>query len=149
MHFQIEGDKMSEVKKVRVAVRSLIDGTEIEREYEGEYLFKDDTHNIAYTDYSGNIITKNALQATDTAMLLHRVGGYSGDMFFDLNSDTVVNYGAFMVGCGFALHTYEYNLTENENGLTIAVRYGLNGGKAEEISGEQTINIAYMYFNTN
>ncbi|MBR6983162.1 MAG: hypothetical protein IKH75_06470 [Ruminococcus sp.] len=77
-------------------------------------------------------------------MLLHRVGGYSGDMFFDLNSDTVVNYGAFMVGCGFALHTYEYKLTESENGLTIAVRYGLNDGKAEEISGEQMINITYM-----
>ncbi|MBR6983163.1 MAG: hypothetical protein IKH75_06475 [Ruminococcus sp.] len=49
---------MNEVRKVRVAVRSLIDGTEIEREYEGEYLYKDDTHNIAYTDHSGNIITK-------------------------------------------------------------------------------------------
>ncbi|MBR3666853.1 MAG: DUF1934 family protein [Ruminococcus sp.] len=89
---------MNEARKVRIAVRSLIDCTEIEREYEGEYVFKDNSHNIAYTDYSGNIITKNALQATETAMLLHRVGGYSGDMFFDLNSDTVVNYGAFMVG---------------------------------------------------
>ena len=48
---------MSEVRKVRVAVRSLIDGTEIEREYEGEYVFKDYSHNIAYTDHSGNIIT--------------------------------------------------------------------------------------------
>ena len=28
---------MSEVKKVRVAVRSLIDGTETEREYEGDW----------------------------------------------------------------------------------------------------------------
>ena len=140
---------MSEVRKVRVAVRSLIDGTEVEREYEGEYLYKDDTHNIAYTDYSGNIITKNAVQATKTAMLLHRVGGFSGDMFFDLNSDTVVNYGAFMVGCGFALHTYEYTLTENENGLTIAVRYGLNDGKAEEISGEQTITATYTEENSN
>ena len=140
---------MSEVRKVRVAVRSLIDGTGVEREYEGAYLYKDDTYNIAYTDYSGNIITKNALQAMGTAMLLHRVGGFSGDMFFDLSSDTVVNYGAFMVGCGFALHTYEYNLTENENGLTIAVRYGLNDGKAEEISGEQTIAVTYMEVGRN
>lgn len=130
-------------------IRSLIDGTEIEREYEGEYVFKDNSHNIVYIDYSGNIITKNALQATDTAMPLHRVGGFSGDMFFDLNGDTVVNYGAFMVGCGFALHTYEYNLTENENGLTIAVRYGLNDGKAEEIGGEQTITVTYTEENSN
>ena len=140
---------MNEVKKVRVAVRSLIDGTEIEREYDGEYLFKDDTHNIAYTDYSGNIITKNALQAMGTAMFLHRVGVFSGDMFFDMNSDTVVNYGAFMVGCGFALHTYEYTLTENENGLTIAVHYGLNDDKAEAISGEQTITVTYTEENSN
>lgn len=140
---------MSEVRRVRVAVRSLIDSTEIEREYDGEYVCKDNSHNIAYTDYSGNIITKNALQATDTAMLLHRVGGFSGDMFFDLSSDTVVNYGAFMVGCGFALHTYEYKLTESENGLTIAVRYGLNDGKAEEISGEQMITVTYMEDNRN
>ena len=130
-------------------IRSLIDGTEIEREYEGEYVFKDNSHNIVYIDYSGNIITKNALQATDTAMPLHRVGGFSGDMFFDLNGDTVVNYGAFMVGCGFALHTYEYNQTENENGLTIAVRYGLNDGKAEEIGGEQTITVTYTEENSN
>lgn len=124
VHFQIEEDKMSEVRKVRVAVRSLIDGAEIEREYEGEYVFKDNSHNIAYTDYSGNIITKNALQAPETAMLLHRVGGYSGDMFFDQNSNTIVKYGAFMVGCGFALHTYEYTLTESENGLTISSAAG-------------------------
>lgn len=140
---------MSEVRKVRVDVRGLIDGTEIAREYEGEYLFKDDTHNIAYTDYSGNVITKNALQANSSAMLLHRVGVFSGDMYFELNSDTVVNYGAFMVGCGFALHTYEYKMTENENGLTIAVRYGLNDGKAKEISGEQNITVTYMEENSN
>ena len=28
---------MNKIRKVRVAVRSLIDGTEVEHEYEGEY----------------------------------------------------------------------------------------------------------------
>ncbi|MEE5994117.1 MAG: DUF1934 family protein [Oscillospiraceae bacterium] len=134
---------MGEIKKCQISIASNVDGTELFRKFEGEYLFKDDTHNIAYTDYSGNVITKNALQANSSAMLLHRVGGFSGDMFFDLNCDTVVNYGAFMVGCGFALHTYEYSLMEHENGLTIRVRYGLNDGKAEEISGQQSITIKF------
>ena len=49
-----------------------------------------------------------------------------------------------MAGCGFILHTYEYTLKENDNGLTIVVRYGLNDGKADEISGEQTIRVTYI-----
>ena len=75
-------------------------------------------------------------------MLLHRVGDFSGDMFFDISSDTIVKYDAFMVGCGFVLHTYEYSLTENNNTLTIFLKYGLHDGQSdEEINCQQTIKI--------
>ena len=133
---------MNEVKKVQILIHSLIDDAESFHNYDGEYLFKENTHNIAYTDYSGNAITKNAVQATQSVMLLHRVGGFSGDMFFDISSDTIVKYDAFMIECGFVLHTYEYSLTENNNTLTIFLKYGLHDGQSdEEINCQQTIKI--------
>ena len=74
---------MIERKKATVRLTSRIDGDENTNLYPGEYAFRDGTHLITYTDYAGNGITRNGIQANDSAMLLHRVGEFEGDMLFD------------------------------------------------------------------
>ena len=69
---------MIESRKVTVTLTSRVDGDENVNLYPGEYAFRDDTHLITYTDHAGNGITRNGIQANDSAMLLHRVGGIRG-----------------------------------------------------------------------
>ncbi|MBO6141432.1 MAG: DUF1934 domain-containing protein [Ruminococcus sp.] len=129
--------------KVRVNVKSIIDGEEIINETVGEYEVINGEHRLAYSDLSGNMITNNYLTASPDCLHIKREGGFEGEILFDPMIDTVMKYRIIMLECGFSLHTYEYTLTESENGLMIAVRYGLNDGKAEEISAEQTITAIF------
>ena len=128
--------------KALIKMKSTVDGEEIYNEYRGEYAFKNGAHNFVYTDYTGNAVTKNAVEANQEKMLLHRIGAINGDMLFDRLTDTVTRYDAFMVTHGFLVHTYEYKLTESENTVEINLHYGLNDGSgAEEINGQQNIII--------
>lgn len=133
---------MNDTKNVVIRIKSTINGDVIDNEYSGEYAYEDGVHNIAYSNYSGTDLTKNGIQATDTAMLLHRAGAFEGDMFFDTNSDTVVKYDAFMVRSGFLLHTESYSLSENDEQIKIKVAYTLNDGSGQdEIKGRQEITV--------
>lgn len=136
--------KTISVKKVLIRLKSTLDGEETCREYTGEYLRKGGSHNIAYTDYAGNAITKVALEANQTAMLLHRVGGITADMYFDPAADRAVAYAALSLKRGFMLHTYDYRLAPRTDGLSILVEYGLNDGSGEdEIRGRQEFTIIF------
>ena len=134
---------MIDSKKVTVTLNSRVDGDKTINTYPGEYAFRDDTHLITYTDYAGNGITRNGIQANDSAMLLHRVGEFEGDMLFDLKMDTVVKYTAGgLVRTGFILHTEEYEIALNENQVEIHIRYVLFDGSGEDaIRGEQQIKV--------
>ena len=127
--------------KVKVNVKSEIGGEVFENETIGKYKVLNGEHHLAYSDLSGNMITNNYLTMCPDFLHIRREGGFEGEMLFDPLMDTVMKYTTVMLECGFMLHTYEYSLAEHEDGLTITVRYGLNDGKAEEISGRQTICI--------
>ncbi len=132
------------VEKAVIKIKSTINGDVIFNEYSGEYAYENGVHNIAYSDYTGTDLTKNGIQATVTAMLLHRAGAFEGDMFFDMNSDTVVKYNVLMVQSGFLLHTESYSLTEQERELKIDVSYTLNDGSGQdEIKGRQEITVKW------
>ena len=126
-----------------VKLKSEVGGDKLYNEFSGEYALLDGIHNIVYTDYTGNEITKVGIQADDKMMLLHRTGGFSGDMLFDTRTDTVVKYAAFMVESGFVLHTYDYSVEQTDKGNHIFVRYGLNDGGDEEMKGEQDIEVIF------
>ncbi|MBQ9228459.1 MAG: DUF1934 domain-containing protein [Eubacterium sp.] len=128
-------------QKAVILIKSTVDGEQAVREYRGEYRYKNGAHNFVYTDYAGNAVTKNAVEATPTQMLLHRSGAISGDMLFDPLTDTVTRYDAFMVTHGFLVHTYQYTVKEEGNQILIDLKYGLNDSTAEEICGEQNIAI--------
>lgn len=131
-----------EVRKASVHLRSVIDGDEAHYDYQGEYRRKGGSHNIAYTDYAGNEITKVAIEATDMAMLLHRVGGITADMMFDPTSETVVKYDALSLRHGFLLRTDAYRVTPLENGVSIYSAYRLSDDSGQpEIKGIQEMTI--------
>ena len=134
---------MIERKKATVRLTSRIDGDENINLYPGEYAFRDGTHLITYTDYAGNGITRNGIQANDSAMLLHRVGEFEGDMLFDPGMDTVMKYTAGgLVQTGFILHTEEYSADALRDMVAIHIRYVLFDGSGEEaIHGEQWIKV--------
>ena len=136
---------MIDSKRVTVTLTSRIDRDENVNTYPGEYAFRDDTHLIAYTDYTGNGITRNGIQANDSAMLLHRVGEFEGDMLFDPMMDTVVKYTAGgLVQAGFILHTEEYSVEAHKGLVELHIRYVLFDGSGEEaIHGEQRISVAW------
>ena len=128
-----------------IRLRSVIDGDEALYEYEGEYLKKGVSHNIVYTDYAGNEITKVAIEATERAMLLHRVGGITSDMLFDPAAETVVKYDALSLRHGFLLRTDIYRVTPLGNGVCIYSEYSLNDGTGQpEIKAIQEMTITNM-----
>lgn len=134
-----------EVSKVSVHLQSVIDGDEAHYEYQGEYCRKGNSHNIVYTDYAGNEITKVAIEATERAMLLHRVGGITADMLFDPAAETIVKYDAFSLRHGFLLRTDAYRLSGLENGVCIYSEYSLNDGSGQpEIKGIQEMTISIV-----
>lgn len=134
---------MSRIKQVSVSISGAVNGEPMLKEYMGEYEYRDNTHNIAYTDYTGNVITKCALQASDTEMLLHRTGGFSGDLWFDTQTDRIVKYAAFSADKGFMLHTDEYRLTAEQGKVCIFVRYVMyDGSEQDTICGKLSIEIS-------
>ncbi len=67
-----------DIRKASIHLKSVIDGEESHRNYDGEYRFKDNSHRIVYTDYTGNAVTKVGIEATDRAMLLQGRQYYGG-----------------------------------------------------------------------
>lgn len=88
----------SEVRNVHIRIRSVVEGVENLWETTGEYKWDGRQHMLAYTDYTGNAITKNGIFADHEKMLLHRVGAITCDMLFDPLTATMVDYKAYMVG---------------------------------------------------
>lgn len=70
----------SEVRNVYIRIRSVVEGVENLWETTGEYKWDGRQHMLAYTDYTGNAITKNGIFADHEKMLLHRVGAITCDM---------------------------------------------------------------------
>jgi uncharacterized beta-barrel protein YwiB (DUF1934 family) len=131
-----------EVRTVTVQLTSSINGEQQSYAYAGEYRKTDSGHNIVYTDYAGNAVTKVGIEATESAMLLHRVGAITADMCFDSAADTFVAYDALTLRHGFTLHTYDYQVEEQDNGISIFVEYGLDDGSGHpEIRGSQEIEL--------
>ena len=114
-----------QVYSVRLTLLSTLDGESTRSEYIGEYKQSDGKHTIVYTDYSGNTITKVGIEATENAMLIHRVGGYEGDMLFTTEANTKLNYVSFSLNHEFRLHTTGYELDVQSERLMIYVRYVL------------------------
>ena len=138
-------DRLKKTRKIRVIITSRIDGVSERKELSGEYAYKNGAHIVVFTDYTGNVTTKNGMAIRNSQLLLHRTGGFSGDMLFDGSIDTTVEYRAMMVSGRFILHTEEYRLTESEEGLDIYLKYVLHQTNGEEhISGEQFIKIIFQ-----
>ncbi len=134
-----------DIRKASIHLKSVIDGEESHRNYDGEYRFKDNSHRIVYTDYTGNAVTKVGIEATDRAMLLHRAGNITADMLFDPAAETSVNYDAFSLGSGFLLKTHSYEISCDADCVTIDIEYSLNGGQDEPgIRGRQEITIRLL-----
>lgn len=132
-------------QRARIELKSVIDGNEAFYSYEGEYLKKGDNNCLVYTDYTGNAITKVAIEASNTMMLLHRVGGITADMLFDPTTETVVKYDALTLRHGFLLRTDVYKISQETDRLTIYVKYSLNDGSDQpEITGIQEMTIKTM-----
>lgn len=130
--------------KAVIRIHGVVASTPMEYEYQGEYAFENNTHLIVYTDYTGNVITKCAIQANHECMLLHRSGVFSGDMFFHPAYPTKVQYAADILNAEMVLHTQEYTLTEAEHQITFTVRYWLSdpqGGNV--IHGKQQIEVTW------
>ena len=135
----------NKVYKVRIILLSTLDNDSVRNEYTGEYKLSDGTHTAAYTDYSGNAVTKVGIEATKNAMLIHRVGEYEGDMLFTRESDTFLNYASFSLNHEFRLHTDRYELEMQPDGLTIYVRYILaDESKEPGITCSQKIMITRL-----
>ena len=134
-----------ETRKASIRLRSVIDGEGTDYAYQGEYRQKGGVHCIVYTDYAGNALTKVAVEATESAMLLHRVGGVTSDMLFDPLTETVVKYDALSFRRGFLLHTDAYRLTPQKNGVRIDLKYRLSDGSGQpEIRGTQEIMVLIL-----
>ena len=121
-----------DVRKAAVHLSTVIDGDEMHHDYVGEYQMKNGSHCVAYTDYMGNGITMVGIEASGSAMLLHRVGSVTADMLFDPSMKTVVHYDALSLKGEFVLHTLSYFLAELDSGLMIQTEYDLS----EAASGE-------------
>ena len=99
----------SAVRNVAIRIKSIVEGVDSQWETTGEYKWDGRQHMLAYTDYTGNAITKNGIFADQEKMLLHRVGAITCDMLFDTLTATMVDYKAYMVGAKFLLHTETYS----------------------------------------
>ncbi len=127
---------------VHIALSSSLDGETTYNSYTGEYRIKKGLHTVVYTDRTGNMITKVGIEASEKAMLIHRVGAFEGDMFFDPGSDTSVRYGTLSLKHEFRLHTAHYELTERSDGLLLQVEYTITDHSDEPgIHGFQEITI--------
>lgn len=135
----------NDVKKAHIEIVSITDGEANHWQTIGEYKLDGDTHLIAYTDYTGNITTKNGLYVGKGSMLLHRTGGITSDMLFDLQNDTITNYAIFSVETDFIIHTEEYEVNETADGLEIYLRYTLTDkNDMQPIYGAQRIIVNIM-----
>lgn len=79
-----KASRKDDVKKADIEIVSITNGEESRWRTTGEYKLDGELHLIVYTDYTGNTITKNGLYVGGKSMLLHRTGGITGDMLFDL-----------------------------------------------------------------
>ena len=131
-------------KDIIVKIESVVNGEKSSWQTTGEYDFKEDTHLVAYTDYTSNAITKNGLYAGKDSMLLHRVGAITCDMLFDLKSDTLAKYNAFMIENPFIVHTSVYTVHASPDVVEIQLRYELTDStNAEPIQGSQKILLCF------
>ena len=138
--------KLVKEKDVSVTIRSSIDGELVTTKASGEYAKRDGIRHVTYTDYTGNVITRNGLEIADDRLFLHRSGGISGNMLFDPGKDTTVSYSVSVISTEFRLETEAYRLTENEAGLDIYLKYRLHSipeTPEHVISGEQEMTIRF------
>lgn len=127
---------------VHIALRSSLDGETTNNDYVGEYKTKNGIHTIVYTDRTGNMITKVGIEASGDAMLIHRVGAFEGDMYFDPGSDTYVRYGTLFLKHEFHLHTSCYELKQRSDGIVLQLEYTITDRSDEPgINAFQEITI--------
>lgn len=133
------------MKKVGIQILSTVDDEVNIFKSVGEYKIDDNTHMVAYTDYTGNTITKNGLYIGAESMLLHRIGGITGDMLFDLNKDTITTYTLSFVSADFIIYTKEYKVSDADNGIEVYLQYVLTDkSNNQSIYGTQRIEIKFL-----
>ncbi len=139
--------KLVKEKDVKIKIKSVVNGEENEWKGEGEYAKSEGIHMIAYNDYTGNRVTKNGVHIDVDKLFLHRVGGVTSDMLFDVLADSIVSYSTFLVSTNFLLHTKCYEVDEDENGLRVHIEYVLHDASGQtggELEGVQDIEILYV-----
>ncbi len=129
-------------RQVQVEIMSIIDGEAQVSIYDGEYGKDGDTHLVAYSDYTGNTLTKNGLYIGPDRLLLHRVGGISCDMLFAPSQTTEVIYDSFGLQTIFALNTFDYSREITPEKIVVNLKYTLDDQSGcEPITGYQCITI--------
>jgi len=127
---------------VQITLKSTLDGETTSNNYAGECRIKNGIYTIVYTEYTGNMFTKVGIEASKNAMLIHRVGAFEGDMFFDPGSDTSFRYDTLGLTHEFLLHTAQYELKELSQGLLLYVKYVMTDHSSEQgICGLQEITV--------
>ncbi len=126
-------EKLKKEKDVIVRITTLVDGESFVTQARGEYARDAGTHYVAYTEFSGNEITRNGLYLTREKLFLHRSGNVTSDMLFDPKSDTRCRYRTMGLEMSFLLHTSRYDVLFCENRLVVDLCYTLTeerGGDA-------------------
>ncbi len=126
---------MKKEKDVTVRITTVVDGESFVTEARGEYARDAETHYVAYTEFSGNEITRNGLHLTRDKLFLHRTGAVTSDMLFDPKNDTCCRYRTMGLEMSFLLRTTAYDVFFGEKSFVVDLHYTLieeRGGDAAE-----------------
>jgi uncharacterized beta-barrel protein YwiB (DUF1934 family) len=115
-------------KDVIVRITTRADGEQFVTEARGEYASDSETRYIAFTEYSGNTITRNGLHAARDRLFLHRTGAVNSDMLFDPGAVTRSEYETCGMKTAFLVHTEQYSLSEQPGKIVILLNYSLYEG---------------------
>lgn len=134
-----------DVKRGKIHLASTINGEETQYEYSGEYNVISGNHCVAYTDYTGNALTRVGIEAAPTTMLIHRTGGVTADMLFDPDHETAVNYNVLTLKTLLRLKTHRLIVEAKGSVVRICVEYSLDDGSGEIVTqASQTIIVNIM-----
>ncbi len=127
-------EKLKKEKDVAVRITTIVDGEGFVSQARGEYAHDAETHYVAYTDFSGNEITRNGLQLTREKLFLHRTGAVTSDMLFDPKTDTRCRYRTMGMEMSFLLHTTAYDVFFGEKSFVIDLRYTLKEERGGDVA---------------
>ncbi len=125
---------MKKEKDVIVRITTVVDGESFVTQARGEYAHDAETHYVAYTEFSGNEITRNGLHLTREKLFLHRAGAVTSDMLFDPKSDTRCRYQTMGMEMSFLLSTTSYDVFFGEDRFIVDLRYTLREERGGDVA---------------